>query len=533
MSGSNIHGALLRSVLSAPIPTFFDTHTIGEILNRFGKDVEVVDSSVPETLLQCLINWSQVLSIFALCIWASPYFAIVLAPLILGFYYMYKYFSNVSQALKKLESVSRSPIYASLSETLMGLETIRAYGDTDRFCATHLTRMDRNQKFFFHMWMCMSWVTVRLELATSFILLALALLSVCLRESVSPVALGLALSYGLQLTALFQRCVQISIDMSNYMTSTERLFEYLDIPQESSLCEGPSVIANGEDGMHKDEQLGLQPDVERGDYEMVPVDRTSLTAASEAQLAVWPETGSIEFRDVWMQYRDNPPVLKGISFTVRKGERIGVCGRTGAGKSSVMTVLFRVVELTRGHILIDGLDIASVPLSLLRSKLAIIPQDPVLFTGSVRYQLDPFEQFSDTQVWEALEMVNMGEAVRAMGGRGILEQVKENGENLSQGQRQLLCIARALLRQTKILIVDEGTSAVDPFTDELIQKVLREVADRKGTTVLAIAHRLQTIVDFDRILVLGYGHVLEFDEPQTLLSDPQSVFATMIREADH
>jgi ATP-binding cassette subfamily C (CFTR/MRP) protein 1 len=284
---------------------------------------------------------------------------------------------------------------------------------------------------------------------------------------------------------------------------------------------------------------------------MVPVDRASFTGANESQLAVWPETGSIEFRDVWMQYRDNPPVLKGINFRVQKGERIGVCGRTGAGKvhsftlyklklslmtfisqSSVMTVLFRVVELTRGQILIDGLDIASIPLSLLRSKLAIIPQDPVLFTGSVRYQLDPFEQFDDRQVWEALEMVNMGDAVRAMSG-GVLEEVKENGENLSQGQRQLLCIARALLRQTKILIVDEGTSAVDPYTDELIQKVLREVADKKGTTVLAIAHRLQTIVDFDRILVLGYGHVLEFDAPQTLLSDPQSVFTTMIREADH
>lgn len=195
-----------------------------------------------------------------------------------------------------------------------------------------------------------------------------------------------------------------------------------------------------------------------------------------------------------------------------------------------MTVLFRIVEITRGRVFIDGVDIAHVPLQTLRSKLAIIPQDPVLFTGSIRYQLDPFGQYTDLAVWDALSQVNMAETVKAMGG-GINEEVKENGENLSQGQRQLLCIARALLRQTKVLIVDEGTSAMDPHTDELIQKVLRDAAATKGTTVLAIAHRLQTIVDFDRILVLGYGKILEFDSPATLLANPDSVFAGMIKEA--
>jgi ABC-type multidrug transport system fused ATPase/permease subunit len=194
-----------------------------------------------------------------------------------------------------------------------------------------------------------------------------------------------------------------------------------------------------------------------------------------------------------------------------------------------MVALFRIVEV-RGKILIDGTDISSVPLQHLRSKLAIIPQDPVLLTGSLRFQLDPFDAYSDLQVWEALQSVGMQEAVRSFHG-GLQEEVREGGENLSQGQRQLICIARALLRHTSVLIVDEGTSAVDPHTDELVQRVLRDVA-RRGTTVLAIAHRLQTILDFDRILVLGSGEILEYDTPAALTKDRNSLFSSMLGESE-
>lgn len=193
--------------------------------------------------------------------------------------------------------------------------------------------------------------------------------------------------------------------------------------------------------------------------------------------------------------------------------------------------LFRIVEFTQGMIKIDGIDIASIPLTELRSHLAIIPQDPVLFTGNVRFQLDPFQQYSDLEIWGALEQVCLADVVKAMP-QGLNELVAENGENLSQGQRQLICIARALLRKAKVLIVDEGTSAVDPHTDELIQKVLRYEATVNGTTVLAIAHRLQTIVDFDRILVLGDGKVVEFDTPHSLLADSNSTFSRMMKEAN-
>lgn len=287
-----MHAQILRRVLAAPIPDFFDTHTIGTILNRFAKDMETVDVNIPEFILQMAINWFQVFSVFALCIWASPWFAILLLPLGGLFYKIYVYFAAASRDLKRLESVSRSPIYSSLSETLSGLETIRAYSDTSRFLVTHQLRMDANKKLLFHLWICMSWMTVRLELTTASVLLTVALVCVCLRENVSPIALGIALSFGLQLTALFQRCVQLVIEVVTYMTSTERVLEYMTIPQENDI-------------MAKD---------------AAPMDPH------------WPKEGSITLEDVWMQYRENPAVLRGLNVKIASGQRIGVCGRTGAGK---------------------------------------------------------------------------------------------------------------------------------------------------------------------------------------------------------
>mmetsp|Transcript_9429 Transcript_9429/g.15612 ORF Transcript_9429/g.15612 Transcript_9429/m.15612 type:complete len:1368 (+) Transcript_9429:191-4294(+) len=242
-SSRNVHASMLRSVLSASVPQFFDTHTIGEVLNRFAKDCETVDVNIPEFMLQMLQNWLRVLSVFALCIFASPWFVLILVPLGVGFVYMYKFFEACSRDLKKLESVSRSPIFAALSETLTGLETIRAYGDSPRFLKIFQSRMERNHKLFYHLWMSMSWVTARLEIGSTVVAFAVALLAVSLRQSVSPIALGLALAYALQLTALFQRSVQLSIDVTTYMTSTERMCEYLNITHEASTTSGPSDSA--------------------------------------------------------------------------------------------------------------------------------------------------------------------------------------------------------------------------------------------------------------------------------------------------
>jgi ABC-type multidrug transport system fused ATPase/permease subunit len=317
LSSKNLHAAVFRTVISASVPLFYDTHTIGEVLNRFSKDCETMDVNIPEFMLQMLVNQLQVLSAFALCIYASPWFALIMLPLAVGFYMMFQYFSAVSRDLKKLEAVTRSPIYAALSETLTGLETIRAYGDTDRFFQNYLARMERNEKFFYHLWMCMSWVTARLELASSFVLMAVAILTVGLRSSVSPIALGLALSYSLQLTALFQRTVQLTIDVTTYMTATERMCEYLTVPQEHSTL---PVIENN------------------------TADAKKLLNSNDAQALIkWsPKSGKIDFNNVWLSYRGNPPVLKGVSFSVRHGERVGVCGRTGAGKVRIFNIYFTV-----------------------------------------------------------------------------------------------------------------------------------------------------------------------------------------------
>jgi ABC-type multidrug transport system fused ATPase/permease subunit len=423
-----------------------------------------------------------------------------------------------------------------------------------------MRRMDRNQKFFFHLWMSMSWVTARLEFGTSCVLLSLALLSVCLRSTVRPATLGLALSYAMTLTALFQRCVQVAIDVGVYMTSTERVLEYLDIPQELNVyrvsdCEmqeiaGIDKAANDirenesvrEVSSMKDDQKSAidETTILLGPSQSTGINTVSVTDEFGSENAIdageyhVPVIPAVEFRDVWMRYRANTPfVLRGLSMCIRRGERIGICGRTGAGKSSVMAALFRVIELSRGCILIGGNDIGRTPLQQLRSSISIIPQDPVLFTGSLRFQVDPFNQYTDVEIWHVLEQVSLSTFVREVLPGNLQAVIKENGENLSQGQRQLLCIARALLRRAPLLVMDEGTSAVDPSTDETIQKVLRAEALARGTTILAIAHRVQTIIDFDRIMVLGEGRILEFETPAILLANSHSVFSAMVAEARH
>lgn len=300
----------------------------------------------------------------------------------------------------------------------------------------------------------------------------------------------MALVYTLQLTALFQRCVQLTIDLQGYFTSAERLLSYATIPQEESQRNGDSILTQPSHFEH------------------------------------WPDRGAIEFKNVTMRYRENDLVLRGLTFKINGGSRVGVCGRTGAGKSSIMVALFRIVEIEGGAIYIDGRETGSIPLETLRSRLAIIPQDPVLFSGTIRFQLDPFEEYSDVEIWEALDQVYMSEAVKAMPG-GLNASIAENGDNLSQGQRQLLCISRALLRRNKILIMDEATSAVDPHTDGSIQKLLRSSVLASGCTVLTIAHRLQTIADYDFVLVMDKGVVAEYGPPSELLEDEESLFHRM------
>ena len=528
-SSKYLHQTILRSILSASVPLFFDVKTTGEILNRFAKDTEAVDSSVPDYLHQVLLNWFQVLSIFALCIWTSPWFVLILVPLTFAYKRLFSFFASVSRDLKRIESISRSPLYASFSETLTGINTIRAYDCTQRFFMGHLQRMDNNHKVNYHLWCCMNWVTARLETSTSFCLLAISLLAVCLRESVDPISLGLALSQGLLLTALLQRSVQIAIDLQTYMTSTERVIEYFTVCKEKSTLTQEAITC--EDEGHKGTDIGyvsINMD-EKKESNIIKDVSISSTWNKQQVLKDWPVKGVIEFNDVYMNYRDNPPVLKGVSFRFNSAERIGIVGRTGAGKSSIFVALYRVQEISKGTITIDGFNTANIPLQVLRKRLAIIPQDPTLFIGSIRFNLDPFEEYSDDQINKVLSQVCLLDYVNGLD-KKLLETVREKGENFSQGQKQLLCIARALLLDAKILLIDEGTSAVDPHTDKLIQEILKQLVTERGMTLLTVAHRLQTILDYDKILVLGDGRVLEMDTPANLQSKHDSIFSNMMKE---
>ena len=500
-----------------------------------------------------MINWLYVGSIFGLCIWATPLLLVLLAPTLWAFFRLFRYFTSVSRDLKRLESVSRSPIYSSLSETLSGLDTIRAYGATARFLSAHLGRMNRNQKFFWHLWMSTSWMTVRLEVCTSIVLFAVALLCVCLRETSSDISLGLALSYGLQLTALFQRCLQVSIDVATYMISVERIFQYNAIEPERNtilqkqqqqgeqVWQGLEVAVavptsdtdadadsqgkgKGKGNYSPLDQLPPPPPFPSPLQLVLPGPATALPAS-----AAWPTRGAISFRGVRLRYRDNTPVvLDGLSFDIAGGEMVGICGRTGAGKSSILVCLFRIVELCEGAVFIDGVNIQHVPLRRLRDSIAIIPQDPVLLSGSIRFQLDPWGLYTDAQIFDALDLVGMREWVAAQR-LGLLEPVLEGGENLSHGQRQLVCIARALLRCARVLVIDEGTSSVDPHTDALVQNALRVVVKRSQCTVVAIAHRTQTIMDYHRILCMSQGRCAALDSPKALLADPASLFSVLVK----
>jgi ATP-binding cassette subfamily C (CFTR/MRP) protein 1 len=315
-----------------------------------------------------------------------------------------------------------------------------------------------------------------------------ALFCVIERDNIDAGLAGLSLTYALSLTGILNWLVRQSSEVETQIVSVERVNEYTELAEE-----GPYRI-----------------------------DRSAIPTK-------WPHEGKVEFLDVELRYRAGlDPVLKGVSFAIQPREKVGIIGRTGAGKSSLIQALFRMVEAERGQIIIDGLNVKTVGLKDLRSNLAIIPQDPTLFTGTIRSNLDPFDQYDDQAIWRALEACYMKTAVEQMEQKleGI---VTENGENLSVGQRQLMCLGRALLRNARILVMDEATAAVDLETDALIQKTIREqFVDR---TVLTIAHRLNTIIDNDKILVMDQGKVAEYDSPDALRQNTSSIFYSLLKES--
>ncbi|XP_063974574.1 multidrug resistance-associated protein 1 isoform X3 [Diachasmimorpha longicaudata] len=482
-----IFEVLLTNILRGPM-SFFDQTPTGRVLNRCGKDIDVVDNVLPmilRTLIMCLYSVIATLVVISI---STPAFISIIIPIGVIYYFIQRFYVATSRQLKRLESVSRSPIYSHFGESVTGAPTIRAYGVQDRFIRESENRVDFNQVCYYPSIIANRWLAVRLEMIGNLIILFSALFAVLGRDTLSAGLVGLSVSYALQITQTLNWLVRMTSDVETNIVAVERIKEYGETPQEA------------------------------------PWEISDKTPPRE-----WPSEGRVEFRDFKVRYREGLDlVLKGISFTVEGGEKIGIVGRTGAGKSSLTLALFRIIEAAEGKIIIDDIDIATLGLHSLRSRLTIIPQDPVLFSGSLRLNLDPFDRHGDEEVWRALEHAHLKTFVQSLP-NGLSHVVSEGGDNLSVGQRQLICLARALLRKTKILILDEATAAVDLETDDLIQRTIRE--EFKESTVLTIAHRLNTILDSDRVIVLDKGYMVEFESPHSLLQKTTSAFYSMAKDA--
>eukprot|EP00803_Ostreobium_quekettii_P010076 evm.model.scf_1807.1 EVM.evm.TU.scf_1807.1 scf_1807:280-13061(-) len=483
IAADTLHQSLLDRLLRAPM-AFFHTTPIGRIINRLTRDTSDIDKNLADFVAMFLRGFLQLITTIILIGIFTPLALPFLVPIMLLFYWLYVYFQTTVREIKRLDSINRSPVYGSISEALNGLATIRAFGAEKRLVARHGEFIDSMIVMSLANQSMNRWLSIRLESLGALAAFAAAVLTVEQKGS-SGVA-GLTLTYAFSITMLTTMSVRLASLAENMFNAVERVAEYTEIDQEAEYDIAGSV----------------------------PDD--------------WPDQGGVGFNNVQMRYRPGLPlILKGLTATIEPGQKVGVVGRTGAGKSSLINVLFRLVELSDGTIDLDGIDLSKIGLRQLRSRMAIIPQVPVMFTGTMRANLDPFNEYSDEEVWAALGRAHL-DGVVGTNSKGLEMELQEGGAPLSAGQKQLVALARALLKRSKVLILDEATANVDVETDALIQRTIRE--EFADCTVIAIAHRLHTIIDGDRVLVLDAGQVAEFDSPKELLSRPDGILTGMVHE---
>uniref|UniRef100_A0A4W5MT22 Multidrug resistance-associated protein 4 n=1 Tax=Hucho hucho TaxID=62062 RepID=A0A4W5MT22_9TELE len=483
-AAQSLHNRMFNSILRTPV-RFFDVNPIGRILNRFSKDISQLDSMLPNTFVDFSQSILQNIGVVVVAASVMPWILIPVVPLLIIFLFLRRYFLQTSRDVKRLESTTRSPVFSHLSSSLQGLWTIRAFGAEERFQNTFDAHQDLHSESWFLFLVTSRWFALRLDGICAAFVTVTAFGCLFLRDGLEAGAVGLVLSYAVTLLGNFQWTIRQSAEMENMMTSVERVVEYTELESEAPW------------------ETQKRPPPE------------------------WPSQGLITFDRVNFSYSsDGPVVLKDMKAVFRPKEKVGIVGRTGAGKSSLVSALFRLAE-PEGRIYIDGVLTSEIGLHDLRQKMSIIPQDPVLFTGTMRKNLDPFSQHTDEDLWNALQEVQLKSVVEELPNK--METVlAESGSNFSVGQRQLVCLARAVLRKNRILIIDEATANVDPRTDELIQKTIRDKF--RECTVLTIAHRLNTIIDSDRILVLGAGMIQEFDEPYVLLQNQESALYRIVQQ---
>ncbi|KAK0631184.1 ATP-dependent bile acid permease [Lasiodiplodia hormozganensis] len=542
-----IHQRLVNAVMHAKF-RFFDSTPLGQLMNRFSKDIESIDQEIAPVAIGVVHCFASILTVVALISIIIPAFLIAGIFISLLFFFIGMFYINASRDLKRLESVQRSPLYQQFGETLSGMTTIRAYGDERRFIRENLTRVNTHNRPFIYLWAANRWLAFRVDVVGSMVSFFSGVFVILSIGRLDAGAAGLAMTYAVTFTDNVLWFVRLYAANEQNMNSVERIKEYLDVEQEA-----PPVIEDNRPPSN------------------------------------WPSRGSVEFIGYSTRYRaDFDYVLKGITFKIAPGEKVGVVGRTGAGKSSLALALFRALEAEEGKILVDDVDIGMIGLQDLRENIVMVPQDPTLFSGTIRSNLDPFGLFTDEEIFTALRRVQLVgsaapsaqttrppsptgssngvvrskksndknaqlrsavAAVKSAAGatangssepstpgtpsseilenknifRNLNSPVSESGSNLSQGQRQLLCLARALLKAPKVLLMDEATASIDYATDAKIQETIREIRN----TTITIAHRLQTICDYDKVLVLDRGEVIEFGDPWELMQRKKGVFRGM------
>jgi len=490
-ASKNLHDSMARALLRAKMD-FFDTNSLGRILNRFSADVGSNDDLLPHTLFEFLVLAFLCFGAIITAIVILPYTLIVVPLLSWYFLSVRRTFVTSSRELKRIEGLARSPIFALLSESLSGIATIRTNDALQYFEKKFVEMHDSHSRAFFAFIASSRWVGFQME-SVAVIFLAVCSMSAVLFNSqgwleVDPAILGLAFTSLVQIAGIFQWCIRQSAEVINQMVSVERVLGFANLPSEADL-----------------------------------------KLDSDKDLEGWPHDGSIIFEDLKVRYRPTlPPSLENISFEIPSGARVGVVGRTGSGKSTLIQTIFRLLETENGTIRIAGVDIQNIGLHTLRTRLSVIPQVPVLFSGcSIRENLDPFSKHSDETLEGVLCDVNMWEVIQNLP-KGLNSMVAEGGSNFSMGQRQLLCLARAILRKNRVLILDEPTANVDRKTDQLLQEALNN--SFPDATIISVAHRLDTVIDSDFILVLGQGKLLEYGPPVMLLKKKDGHFSSMVQE---
>lgn len=476
---------LMTSVMKAPMG-FFDATPSGRILNRASVDMSVIDLDIPFTCGSFLGTLFDVICIIVVTCIVTWQIIVVIIPVLLLTQYFQRYYTTAARELNRINSTTKAPIVNNSAETMSGCATIRAYKETERFRRRNLELIDRDASAYLYKFAALEWLVIRIELSCTLVLIIAACL-VIFQSSVSGGFAGLAVTYALALgSSLVVFCIWQGF-LSIFVVSVERIKQYLDLPQEA-----PAVIESN------------RPPV------------------------AWPKKGDIFLDHLQIRYRENAPlVLKGITCTFHGGQKIGVVGRTGSGKTTLISALFRLVEPAGGRIYIDDVDITSIGLHDLRFKLGIIPQEPVLFQGTVRTNLDPLNQYTDFEVWEALRKSQLAEVIEKLPLR-LESSVSDQGENWSGGQRQLFCLGRVLLKQSQVLVLDEATASIDSATDALLQSVIRE--EFVACTVITVAHRIPTVIDSDMVLALRDGVAIEFDSPKKLMEHKVSLFAQLVAE---